>query len=67
MSDNPDRETVLKNLESVRLKPKDTSGDELNFSHLNHERNSKLSIVKVVESKYCSHDEKFCFEIVKEK
>ncbi|MEI2582065.1 AAA-like domain-containing protein [Scytonema sp. PRP1] len=62
MFDNPNRETVHKNLKSVQLKPKDTSGDELNFSK--GERKQKPVIVKVVGGKRCPPGEQFCFELV---
>lgn len=62
MSVNPDRETVLKNLKSVKLAPNETSGDELSFSE--GERKQKPVIVKVVGGKRCPQGEKFCFELV---
>lgn len=65
MSDNPDREMVLKNLKLVRLEPDKTSGDKLDFSE--NERKQKPVIVQVVGNQHCPHGEKYCFEIVKEK
>ncbi|MDF5722226.1 MAG: AAA-like domain-containing protein [Rhizonema sp. PD37] len=64
MSDNPDREMVLKNLKLVRLKPDETSGDKLDFSE--NERKQKSVIVQVVGVQNCPGG-KFCFQIVKEK
>ncbi|MBR8834272.1 MAG: ABC transporter substrate-binding protein [Stigonema ocellatum SAG 48.90 = DSM 106950] len=62
MSVNPDRETVLENLKSVKLAPNETSGDELSFA--DGERKQKPVIVKVVGGKHCLQGEKFCLEIV---
>ena len=62
MSENPNRETVLQNLKSVQLEPKDTSGDELNFSK--GERKQKSVIVKLVGGKRCPPGKQFCFELV---
>ena len=65
ISDNPDRDSVLKNLRSVKLEPNETSGDELNFSE--SERKQKPMIVRVVGGNHCPHNEEFCYEILKEK
>lgn len=62
MSKNPDRKTVLKNLKSVKLAPKETSGDKLSFSE--GERKQKPVMVKIVGGKRCPQGEKFCFELV---
>ncbi len=61
MSENPNRKTVLKNLASVRLKPSETSGDDLD---LKAERKQKTVIVEVVGGKRCPQGEKLCFELV---
>ncbi len=65
MSDNPDRETVLKNLQSVSLTPNETSGYELTFS--GSERKVKQEIIQVVRGDHCPQGRKLCFELVKEK
>ncbi|HEY9665394.1 MAG TPA: ABC transporter substrate-binding protein, partial [Coleofasciculaceae cyanobacterium] len=64
MSNNPDRESVLKNLKSVSLVPNETSGYELSFSE--SERNLKLEIIQVVRDERCPQGRKLCFQLVKE-
>ena len=49
-SDNPSRQTVLKNLKSIELSPEDTSGHGLKF--IDGERsNEEPVLVKVVKGK----------------
>jgi len=64
MSNNPDRETVLHHLKSVRLTANETSGYELNFS--NNERTLKPDIIiQVARGNPCPQGETLCFKRVK--
>lgn len=62
MSDNPNRENVLKNLKSVSLSSDETSGDELNFSE--SERQQEPVLVQVVGGTRCEV-KPYCFKLVK--
>jgi ABC-type branched-subunit amino acid transport system substrate-binding protein len=64
-SKNPDRETVLENLKSVKLAPQKTSGYELNFSQ--RERHLPISILQVVSGSRCPQGQSFCFEQIQKK
>jgi ABC-type branched-subunit amino acid transport system substrate-binding protein len=64
-SKNPDRETVLENLKSVKLTPQKTSGYELNFSQ--RERHLPIFILQVVSGSRCPQGQSFCFEQIQKK
>jgi ABC-type branched-subunit amino acid transport system substrate-binding protein len=66
MSNNPTRQTVLQNLKSVNLSPKETSGYPLHFDHKG-DRQQEPVLVKVERNPGASFESGFMFKQVKQK